>query len=156
MIFLTVGTQLPFDRLVKAVDEWGESQELEIIAQIGNSKYKPMNMKYKSFFDPQEMRELFNRTDLIVSHAGMGTIISALQKKKPILVMPREVAYDEHRNDHQLATAKSFFLKGYIKVAFSSDELKSQLDDNIIAYPGYIGDFASESLLSYISEFIRN
>src|SRR5215203_1840996 len=108
MIFLTIGTQEPFDRLLKAIDEIAPMLNTEIIAQVSKSTYVARNFKTFAFVSPIEFKTYFNQADLIVSHAGMGTIISALEGEKPILIMPRLARYREHRNDHQLATAAVF------------------------------------------------
>ena len=61
---------------------------------------------------------------MIVAHAGMGTIISAMQHQKPIIIFPRIAALGEHRNEHQMATAKKMKELGYVHVAFNEKELK--------------------------------
>lgn len=110
MIFVTVGTQLNFDRLISAVDKWvGETGcSTPVVAQIGNSSYSPKNFSFSRFLSPMEYQEYFENSQLIVSHAGMGTIINSLIEGKPIVVMPRRCELKEHRNDHQLATCRKF------------------------------------------------
>ena len=129
MIFVTVGEQLPFDRLIRAIDQWAEQQHHKIFAQIGNSSYKPIHFEYKKFLDTQEFRQRLQEARVVVAHAGMGTIISALELGTPIIVMPRRAALGEHRNDHQLATAKRFQALQYVTVANDEKELWRQLDN---------------------------
>ncbi len=106
MIFATVGTQLPFDRLIIALDEWaGVNPEVEVFAQIGRGEYQPRHATWKREIDPQEFREIMARCDTVVAHAGMGTIITAMELGKRVVVMPRRASLGEHRNEHQLATA---------------------------------------------------
>jgi len=105
MIFVTVGTQLPFDRLVMAVDAWARARKRsDIIAQTGTSLYAPHSLEVRPFLRAQEFRRLVGDCQLLVAHAGMGSILTALDLGKPILVMPRRADLSEHRNDHQLAT----------------------------------------------------
>lgn len=108
MIFLTVGTQLPFDRLVQIVDAFALSNNADVIAQVGSSAYKCRHVKAVSFLTPDEVDEYFSKCSVIVSHAGMGSIINALRIKKPLIIFPRKACFGEHRNDHQLDTIKSF------------------------------------------------
>ncbi len=129
MIFVTVGEQLPFDRLINAIDDWASDSAEEVFAQIGNSQLKPKNIQYKKHIDPVEFKRVFLAADLIIAHAGMGTIITAMELRKPLLVMPRQANFGEHRNDHQLATAKRFLEQGYISVAFDVPELMKKLED---------------------------
>lgn len=128
MIFLTVGSQLPFDRLVRFADEWAQHHpDEEIVAQIGLSDYLPKNMVAKPELPPVEYDKLFQSAKYVIGHAGMGTIISALGHAKPLLIMPRRAAYGEHRNDHQLMTAKRFQSFDRITVAYDETELVDKL-----------------------------
>jgi len=129
MIFVTVGEQLPFDRLIIAIDNWAADSNTEVFAQIGNSQLKPKNIQYEKHIDPLEFKRVFLAADAVIAHAGMGTIITALELGKPLLVMPRQACFGEHRNDHQLATAKRFLEQGYITVANDVPELMKKLED---------------------------
>lgn len=128
MILVTVGEQLPFDRLIKAMDQWAAQTEHKVFAQVGRSVYKPAHIEYKDFLDQGEFRERLKEAQFIVAHAGMGTIISALEIGKPIIVMPRKSSLGEHRNDHQLATAKRFSMLHYVEVADDEQELLAKID----------------------------
>jgi len=157
MIFVVVGTQEPFDRLIKSIDQWaGQTGYREIFAQISHAQYKPVNFSFTDFISPEIFNDRFTSASLIVSHAGMGTIISALRFSKPIIVMPRLATYHEHRNDHQLATAKSFGKLGYVKDVYSEEELFSALDAAADLKPSPpIGTSASNSLIKAIRQFIE-
>ncbi len=128
MIFVTVGTQLPFDRLIKTVDSWAaQNRSVDVFGQIGPTPYEPLHMRYSEFVGAVEFREKVEQADLIVAHAGMGSIITALELGKPILVMPRRADLGEHRNEHQMATAKRLLEQGRIHVAFDEEELIGNL-----------------------------
>lgn len=158
MIFLVVGTQEPFDRLVKSVDKWaGKSGYKDIYGQISRAGYLPVNFEFTDFIAPELFDEKFLSADLIIGHAGMGTIIQALQYYKPIIVMPRLSLYHETRNDHQFSTAKSFSRMGYVKDVYTEDELFAALDSAGNIKPSQpIGLSASQSLLNCISDFIKS
>ena len=119
MIFVTIGTQLPFDRLIKIIDGLAPQLNEEVVAQVYQCGFTPQNIKTVDFLAPDEFNALFDKARLIVSHAGMGTILSALQKDKPIIVFPRIAALGEHRNEHQLATAHKFKKMGAVNVAMN-------------------------------------
>jgi len=129
MIFLTVGTQFPFDRLVKAVDETVRKNGLDeqIFAQVGDTTYRPRNFEAVSSLEKTKFDKHFNEADSIISHAGMGTITMALEKKKPLLVMPRLKKYGEVVNDHQLDIASRFEKLGYLLVAYCKDDLPEKM-----------------------------
>lgn len=156
MIFVTVGTQLPFDRLICAVDAWaGRTGRRDILAQIGPSELRPQFIEYRPFFSPTEFTRHFASAELVIAHAGMGSILSAMSQGKPILVMPRRASLNEHRNDHQLATARRFKEMGRILVAMDAHELDAQLSrlENIPA-ASRIGLYASSELLATIRAFL--
>ena len=125
MIFLTVGTQFPFDRLVKAVDQAAgiNGFDEQIVAQIGDSSYCPENFEAVPSAEKAVFDRHFNEADSIISHAGMGTISMALDHRKPLLVMPRLKKYGEVVNDHQLAIAIKFEQLGYLLVAYGAEDV---------------------------------
>src|SRR5687768_1666107 len=116
MIFVTVGTQGAFDRLISTMDQVAELlPHITFVAQVSTGgSYKAKHMKALEFISPTEFDKYFSAAELVVSHAGMGTIISAFEREKPILVLPKLVKYGEHRNDHQLATAKRLESLNYV------------------------------------------
>ncbi|MFN4168074.1 MAG: glycosyltransferase [Pannonibacter phragmitetus] len=107
MILLTVGTQLPFDRLVEAVDRIAPELNEPVIAQVGKSKYVCRNIEAHENFGPVEFQEYLKTCSKIIAHAGIGTILNAKKFGKPIVLVPRLARFGEHRNDHQLATCRS-------------------------------------------------
>ena len=129
MIFLTVGTQFPFDRLVRTVDEViGDDRFNEqIFAQVGTTSYRPKNFESASELEKTLFDKYFNEADSIISHAGMGTITMALERKKPLLVMPRLRKYGEVVNNHQLDIAKRFEKLGYLLVAYGKEDLSDKM-----------------------------
>lgn len=154
MIFVTIGTQAPFDRFIKIVDEVAPQLGEEIIAQVYQCGFEPQNIKTVNFLAPDEFNELFDKARLIVSHAGMGTILSALQKRKPIIIFPRIAALGEHRNEHQLATAEKFKELGSVYVAMNEEELKQLIVRPDLKCLQEIGDSANEGLIRSIEDFI--
>lgn len=129
MIFVTVGAQMAFDRLVAAVDEWaGRTPGADVFAQIGPSELRPQHVRWERFLDSAAFRERVVACDAIVAHAGMGSILTALEYGKPILVMPRRGDLSETRNDHQVATAARFREMGRVSVADDATQLAPWLD----------------------------
>ncbi len=128
MIFVTVGSQMPFDRLVKAMDAWASvSGRPEVFAQTGQSDYVPQSMEWVASLTPTEYKSVCRKASVIVAHAGMGSIITAAEFGKPILVMPRRGALRETRNDHQVATARWLSMQGRVRVAMDTSQLEEAL-----------------------------
>lgn len=130
MIFVTIGTQISFDRFIEAIDEIAILVNEPIIAQIFQGSYQPKNIKTVDFLSPDEFNKLMAEARVVVSHAGMGTILSALKYEKPIVIFPRIASLGEHRNDHQMVTAMRMNELGYVHVAYD----KKQLKDLFLSY----------------------
>lgn len=157
MIFVTVGTDGPFDRLVKAVDRWaGEHGRTDVVAQIGRSDLQPRFMRSHQFLDPPQFAEYFASAEFVIAHAGMGTILSALRYGKPLVVMPRRATLGEQRNEHQLATARRLLELGKVTVAFDEGELRMRLAQvHELQAKAAIGPYAEPRLIAGIREFIH-
>lgn len=156
VIFVTVGTQRPFDRLIRAVDLWaGLRARSDVFAQILSSNH-PQRVMFTYFIDPSEFNGWVERAAVVVAHAGIGSIISALQFGKPIVVMPRLRQFRENHNDHQLATARHFENVGRVIVAHDEQELAKGLDHAItLGETARIGDEASPQLIATIRGFLE-
>jgi UDP-N-acetylglucosamine transferase subunit ALG13 len=157
VIFVTVGTDLPFDRMVRVVDQWAAATGRDdVFAQIGKAAWCPRHIAFSRFLEPAEFVRLLTEASTLVSHAGMGTILTALQHGKPVLVMPRRAALGEQRNDHQLATARRLAELGKVRVAFDENELREQLArfDELSASAA-IGAYAQAELIAAIRDFIH-
>jgi len=157
VIFVTVGAQMSFDRMVRAVDAWaGARGRTDVFAQIGPTDWAPEHIAYERFLEPPEFRRRLEEADALVAHAGMGSILSALQVGKPILVMPRRGDLRETRNDHQVATAERLGALGKVAVAMDEGELAARLDRlGDVSASERIGRFASDELVSAIRGFIE-
>jgi UDP-N-acetylglucosamine transferase subunit ALG13 len=156
VIFVTVGSQMAFDRMINAVDRWsGQSRRKDIFMQIGPTTSEPRHVEWARVLKPIEFQEHMRKASVIVAHAGMGTILTALELGKPILVMPRRGDLQETRNDHQVATAKHFEERGCVSVAFDEESLVLKLNKLIELKPSKkISRQASPELLERLRIFV--
>ncbi len=107
MIFVTIGSLFPFDRMVQLADELAPSMPDETwFAQIGDGKYQPVNIPFARMLPRPEFVNKIDEASVIVAHAGMGSVITAMEKGKPIVLLPRVLEWGEHTTDHQMATAR--------------------------------------------------
>ena len=108
-LFFIAGTQLPFPRMDEAIVKLLENndQAFNITYQSGQREdFSTKNlMQYKLMNEVLFMETLLD-ADLIIAHAGVGTLLECIENKKPVLMFPRLAKLGEHRNDHQLSTAK--------------------------------------------------
>jgi UDP-N-acetylglucosamine transferase subunit ALG13 len=122
MIFLTVGTQLAFPRLTEAMNRYAETTDEEIIAQVGAETSDLPNLTVCGMMNPLEFDETFARARVVVAHAGIGTILSAKRFRRPLIIVPRRHDLGEHRNDHQMATARALVDTPGIHIAWEVED----------------------------------
>lgn len=129
MIFLTVGSSLPFDRLVELVDgAVGDGLVSEgVFAQIGSGRYRPRNFEFVNFLSKSDYEARFRESSAVISHAGIGTIAAAIKDRKPIIVMPRKKEHGELVDDHQTLTAKKFADLNHVLAFNGRGELEAGL-----------------------------
>jgi len=130
MIFVTVGNDFrSFDRLLKKIDQITPLIPNEIVIQRGYSRYLPKNTKYFDFVSMPMAIEYIQKSELVVSHAGIGTIILCKGYGIPILILPRRKRYGEHMNDHQMEIAKALEerMDENIHVIYQEDQLEEKI-----------------------------
>ncbi len=126
MILVTTGTQVHFDRLVAAIDEIAPrfpSDHFIIQVKKTHQKISSKNVEIVDFISPALFTKYMRKAELIISHAGVGTIINAALQCKHLILFPRLRVFKEHRNDHQLATCKMLQETYSLNVANNVDEL---------------------------------
>ena len=117
MIFVTLGTQdKDFSRLLKAIDKEIEKGTIKekVIVQAGHTKYESKNMEIFDLIPTDEFNEIIEKCDLIITHGGVGNILSAIKKNKPVIAAARLKKFKEHTNDHQKQIIGEFSKQGYI------------------------------------------
>ena len=131
MIFVTVGNDFrSFDRLLKKIDQIAPVIPNEIVMQRGYSRYLPKNTTYFDFVSMKIAIEYLQKSELVVSHAGIGTIILCKGYGIPILILPRRKRYGEHMNDHQMEIAKALEKKESENIYVIYEE--KQLEEKIL------------------------
>ena len=129
MIFVTVGTHYQgFERLVKKMDEIAGKIDGEVIMQIGYTEYEPKNAKWFRFLEREEdILELYKKADVIVAHAGAGTLLTALSFGKPVVVVPRLKKFGEHVDDQQLELAEALESMGKAIAVYDIKKLEDAI-----------------------------
>lgn len=109
MIFVTVGThEQQFNRLIQKVDELKRDGIIreDVFIQTGFSTYEPQYCQWKKLLSYDEMNEMYEKADTIITHGGPASFMKALELKKIPIVVPRQAQFDEHVNDHQVEFVK--------------------------------------------------
>ena len=131
LILVCVGaSEYKLDRLLIMVDELCDEGVIsgnEIIAQIGNTDYKPRNYKSFSLIGRDDFQHYMEQSELIITHAGTGSVIPPLKLGKKVIVFPRLQKYKEHLDDHQLELRDVFTNSGYTLSAVAIDQLRDAI-----------------------------
>lgn len=158
MILVLLGTQNnSFNRLLEAIQKSIEKKVIndEVIVQAGFTKFESKEMKIFKLIDKKELSKLQDKADLIITHGGVGSIISSLEKGKKVIVVPRLKKYGEHVNDHQIQIAERFEKNGYVKCIIDLKDL-----DNIIkSMKSFIPrkyESGNKKILLIIENYINN
>ena len=126
MIFVTVGTpKHDFSRLIRRMDSIAKSTDM--FMQIGNTKYVPSGSEYKRFLSRKEFEEMIAKSDIVVTHAGVGTIIDALNAGKRTVVVPRRKKFGEHVNDHQMDITRELEKEKMVVACYDVDKMKERI-----------------------------
>ena len=132
MIFVTLGTNdKSFIRLVQKIEELIISGVIEekVVVQAGFTQYKSEHMEIFDLIPVEEFSHLMKECSLLITHGGVGSIITGLKNNKKVIAVPRLKEFGEHVNDHQLQIIENFSDSGYILGAYSVDEVERVLGE---------------------------
>ena len=156
MIFVVLGTQkFQLNRLLKMLDEYVYAGYIteRVVAQIGHSTYKPQHFEYQEFMDKEEFDRTVSEADVIIAHSGVGTIMTAINAKKPVIVYPRLAKYKEHVDNHQLDIARAFETKQYVLCCYEEDDLYEKIKEaKQFQFQEYVSH--REKIVSLIKNFL--
>ena len=132
MIFVMLGTQNnSFQRLLEEIDKLMDKNVIqgEVVVQAGYTQYQPKNerMKIIDFMPREELDRFEQKADFIITHGGVGSIITSLEKGKKVIAVPRLHQYGEHVNNHQTEIVEKFNKSGNIIGIQSVEELEKAI-----------------------------
>ena len=135
MILVTAGAQLPFERLATLALRCARAlPEENVVYQAGpgghislDGQKPPNNLQVKAFMEPEQYQQALQKARCVITHAGMGNLLHLLERGVPFLVLPRLMQYGEHRNDHQVDTARAMHERFGIDFYLDSDSLLNRL-----------------------------
>jgi UDP-N-acetylglucosamine transferase subunit ALG13 len=160
-ILAVTGTQLPFPRLLSALDNWAALHpDAAVLAQAGKDVESYPNIRTVPFISQHEFARRLAEADAVVAHAGMGTILACSEMFKPLVVMPRKASLGEHRNDHQADTAAHMKRLSNLTVALDGAALSDALDLALGMSIGNLGERdpsdAAKDLIGAVKSFVWN
>ena len=158
MILVTLGTQdKSFERLLKAVDKAIDEGYIKdkVVVQAGLTPYKSKNMEIFDFIPRDKFEKLIKECDILITHAGVGSILTGLENNKKVIAAARLSEYKEHVNDHQIQILEKFDRLGYILPLKDFDKL-GELVKNINKFKPnkYVSN--TDNIIKHIEEYIDN
>lgn len=158
MILVTLGTQdKPFNRLLEEIDRQISCGNIKgkVVVQAGYTKYSSSNMEIFDLIDRDKFNELMMKCDLLITHGGVGSILTGLKNKKKVIAVPRLSKYGEHVNDHQIQIIDNFSKMGYILKWMENDDFSGVLKKSKNFKPlEYISN--TDNFIKIITDFIDN
>lgn len=158
---VTVGTHGPFDRLVKEVERLVKEGKisLPVVAQVGLGGYQSSFFQCYESLDQTRMEELLQRSHVLITHAGTGSILSGLKAGCKVIAITRQARFGEHYDDHQVEILEEMEKRGAILGGKDPASLSGILDR--------INDFSPQEIIvsttgieteiqCQISEWFRN
>lgn len=161
MIFVTVGASLPFDRLIKHIDEEiAPRLDKKFFAQIHDSATCiPQNIEYVKTENKKSFDEHVRIADLIISHAGMGVIMDCIKYNKKLILVPRNPSLGEHIDGHQYEICEYFENNNKdINIVYDLDNLYDSIIDVMDSSPPIFEDSKKNlwELRRNISAYLSN
>lgn len=132
MILVTLGTQdKSFERLLKAIDKKIEENKIidKVVVQAGMTKYESKNMEIYDFVEYDKFDDLIKSCDILITHGGVGSIITGLRNNKKVIAAARLKKYKEHTNDHQLQIIENFKEAGYLLELDDFDKVDKKIEE---------------------------
>ena len=117
MILVLLGTQNnSFHRLLEEVEKNIENGIIKekVVVQSGYTKFESNKMEIIDLMSKEQLEKFQDEAHLIITHGGVGSIVSSIEKGKKVIAVPRKHEYSEHVNNHQEEIVKDFNSKGYI------------------------------------------
>ena len=128
MILVTLGTQdKSFVRLLEAIQKQIDLGKIndKVVVQAGYTKFKSKDMEIFELIPMEQFDELIKSCDILITHGGVGSIITGLKNNKKVIAAARLKKYT---NDHQLQIIENFNKAGYILRLDDFDKLDKILD----------------------------
>lgn len=155
-IFVTTGTyKLQFNRVLDELDRLIEAGELSksVVAQTGESTYKPRHFEAFDFASQAEIHRLVDRSDIVICHGGSGSIMDSLVRGKTVIAVPRLKKYGEFFDDHQLQIVTELERKEIILAVYDIHDLGDAIKRAATFQPKLEG--VSSKVIEYLKKFVE-
>jgi UDP-N-acetylglucosamine transferase subunit ALG13 len=134
MIFITVGTSdLPFDRLLRGIDHFSGGET--VVVQHGPSEVRPAHATCVDFMVFEDLIETIRKARVVITHAGVGSVMATLSAGKRPIVVPRRRCFGEAVDDHQLELGRKLQTSALATLIEDPDDLRRALGPQKVVNP---------------------
>ncbi len=158
MILVTLGTQdKSFVRLLEALEKEiiaGNITE-EVVVQAGTTEFTSEHMKILDLIPYDEFSKFISTCDILITHGGVGSIITGLKNNKKVIAAARLKKYKEHANDHQKQIIETFKRDGYILELSNFNKISEVINEARKFKPAKYKSNTGK-MIKYIEEYINN
>lgn len=158
MILVTLGTQdKTFPRLLEAIQKQIDKGNIKgkVIVQAGSTKFESNDMEILDLIDRDLYAKLISECELLITHGGVGSIITGLKNNKKIIAAPRLAKYKEHTNDHQMQIIEKFSNSGFILPLYDFDKLDEVIEETKQFKPKKFQS-NTDNMINLIENYIDN
>ena len=106
-----------------------------------------LKMQVFDLVDREEFVRLVNECNILITHGGVGSILTGLKNNKKVIACPRLYKYGEHMNDHQMQIVSVFAKEGYL--------LEYQENDDLGEVLKRVADFSPKKFASNTEKFVN-
>lgn len=102
--------KFPFSRAVDGVRRAVAGSDVSVSWQVGSTEVAGL----RQWVDPAELRRSFAESDVVITHAGVGSLLAVLGRGKVPIVLSRRKGHGEHVDDHQVQIAEQLAARGLV------------------------------------------
>ena len=157
MTLVLLGTQNnSFHRLLEEIQKCIDDGTIEdkVVVQAGSTRFESNNMEIFKLIEQNKFNELIKQADIIITHGGVGSIVTSVKLGKKVIAVPRLKKYGEHVNDHQIQIIETFSKQGFIKGIKDVSELEEALK-NISTFTPNKLESNTDNIVKIIENFIE-
>lgn len=160
MILVLLGTQKNnFNRLLNEIQKNIDNNTIKekVIVQAGSTKFKSKSkdMEIFSLIPSDELLKLQEKARIIITHGGVGSIVSSIKLGKKVIAVPRLEELREHVNNHQIQIVETFEKNGYIRAVYNIEDL-GDIIKSIEKFSPNQFKSNTKNMIKIIEDFIDN
>ena len=155
--FVSVGNATqPFHRLLNAVCELSPQFPQPVMVQYGAAQdFACPHCQCVAFMDMEAFKQQVGKADLLIFHAGAGSVIHAVRAGKVPVLMPRRVELGEHVDNHQVEFARELAATNKVVVCEDASQLAKAVTEALERQRQQQGSPSEPALIGLVRAVLR-